>query len=413
MRSGRRGAGLLAALLALALLLAPAALAAPAKGPEGIEARAWIVVDARSGDILASQAAQRRLPIASTTKMMTAYVAMKELGPEKVLRAAPYEPLYGESLMGLQEGERVSVQDLLYGLMLVSGNDAAHTLAVSAAGSEERFVQEMNRYAAAIGLADTHYANSIGLDEVGNYSTAADLATLARRLLRIPAFAKIADTGSVLLRSLRPPRRIENSNDLLGMAPWATGVKTGHTFDAGYVLVASGEKRGVSLVSVTIGAPTEESRFLENLELLEYGFSQYQRRLPVRVGESLAEPDIRYSGGRLPLRAERSLQVGIRQDQRFNLQVRAPREVEGPIRRGARLGRATVFVDGRKVGTVTLRASRSVSKASLFDRARATLADNSLPIGIGLFVILIIGVILLRRLAPQRRKQEQNRVKPQ
>jgi serine-type D-Ala-D-Ala carboxypeptidase (penicillin-binding protein 5/6) len=405
MRPGRTGAGralgfrlLLLATLALALLPS-AASAAAAKGPEGIEARAWIVVDARSGDVLASHAAQRRLAIASTTKMMTAYVAMKELGPETVVRAAPYEPIYGESLLGLQTGERVSVQDLIYGLMLVSGNDAAHTLAVAAAGSEERFVREMNRYAAALGLADTHYANSIGLDEVGNYSTAADLATLARRLLRLPAFAKVADSRSALLRSLRPPRRIENSNDLLFMAPWATGVKTGHTFDAGYVLVASGEKRGVSLVSAVIGAPTEETRFLDNLELLEWGFSQYQRRLPIRAGEDLAAPEIRYSGGRLPLRAERSLQVGVRRDQRFDLRVRAPEEVEGPVRRGARLGRATVFVDGRRVGTVALRAGRSVPEASLFDRVRATAADNSIPVAIAVFVILIIGVILLRRLA--------------
>jgi serine-type D-Ala-D-Ala carboxypeptidase (penicillin-binding protein 5/6) len=403
MRPGRSGAGralgiCLTLLVAALALLAPAAPAAPSPGPEGIEARAWIVVDTRSGDILASQAAQRRLPIASTTKLMTAYVAMKELGPEKIVRAAPYEPIYGESLMGLQAGERVSVRDLLYGLMLVSGNDAAHTLAVSAAGSEERFVREMNRYAAALGLSDTHYANSIGLDQQGNYSTAADLTTLARRLLGIPAFAEIADAQSVLLRSLRPPRRIDNSNDLLGMVPWATGVKTGHTFDAGYVLVASGEKRGVSLVSVTIGAPTEESRFLENLGLLEYGFSQYQPRLPIRVGQGLAEPEIRFSGGQLPLRAERSLQVGVRQDQRVDLRIRAPQEVEGPIRRGARLGRATVFVDGRRVGTVGLRASRSVSEASRFDRARATVADNLIPIGIGLFVILILGVFLLRRL---------------
>jgi serine-type D-Ala-D-Ala carboxypeptidase (penicillin-binding protein 5/6) len=403
MRPGRSGAGralgIYLALLVAVALFAPAASAAPVKGPEGIEARAWIVVDARSGDVLAGQAAQRRLPIASTTKLMTAYVAMKELGPEKVVRAAPYEPIYGESLMGLQAGERVSVRDLLYGLMLVSGNDAAHTLAVAAAGSEARFVEEMNRYAAALGLADTHYANSIGLDQRGNYSTAADLSTLARRLLRIPAFAEIADTRSVLLRSLRPPRRIDNSNDLLGMVPWASGVKTGHTFDAGYVLVASGEKDGVSLVSATLGGPSEESRFLENLELLEYGFSQYQRRLPIRAGQDLAEPEIRYSGGNLPLRAERSLQVGVRRDQRLDLRVRAPEEVEGPIRRGARLGRATVFVDGRKVGTVPLAAGRSVSEAGFFDRARATVDDNLIPIGIALFVIVIIGVILLRRLA--------------
>jgi serine-type D-Ala-D-Ala carboxypeptidase (penicillin-binding protein 5/6) len=399
MRSGRHGAGPIAVLLlALALWLVPAsAVAATPAGPAGIEAKSWIVVDARGGDVLASHAAKERLPIASTTKLMTAYVAMKELPLGKVVRAAPYHPIYGESLMGLKTGERVSVRDLLYGLILVSGNDAAHTLAVAAAGSQERFVGQMNRYAAALGLADTHYANPIGLDEVGNYSTAADLATLTRRLLRDPAFAKIADSRTALLRSLRPPRRIDTLNYLLEMVPWATGVKTGHTFDAGYVLVGSGEKKGVELVSVAIGAPTDETRFTDNLTLLEYGFSQYQRRLPIRRGQDLAEPEIRYSGGRLPLRAEHSLQVGVRRGEQVDLRVGAPEEVEGPIRRGARLGSATVFVEGRKVGTVPLRASRAIPEASFFDRARAIVADNSIPIGIALFVILMIAVLLLLR----------------
>jgi len=401
MRKGRHGAGprggaLVALLLALALWLVPGAVAAQA-GPEGIEAKSWIVVDARAGDVLASHAAKRRLPIASTTKLMTAYVAMKELSLDEVVRAAPYSPIYGESLMGLRTGERVSVRDLLYGLILVSGNDAAHTLAVAAAGSEERFVGQMNRYAAALGLADTHYANPIGLDEVGNYSTAADLATLTRRLLRDPAFAKISDSETALLRSLRPPRRIDTLNDLLYMAPWATGVKTGHTFDAGYVLVGSGEQKGVGLVSVAIGAPTEETRFTDNLTLLEYGFSQYQRRLPIHRGEDLAEPEIRFSGGKLPLRAERSLQVGVRRGERIDLRVQAPQEVEGPVERGARLGTATVFVEGRRAGAVPLRASRSIPEAGFFDRVRATLADNLLPIGIAMFVILMVAVLLLLR----------------
>ncbi|HEY6730894.1 MAG TPA: D-alanyl-D-alanine carboxypeptidase family protein [Solirubrobacterales bacterium] len=399
MRNGRHGAGLLALLSVLALWLVPNAVAAPAQGPEGIEAKSWTVVDGRSGDVLASHAAQRRLPIASTTKLMTAYVALKELPLEKVVRAAPYSPIYGESLMGLRTGERVSVRDLLYGLILVSGNDAAHTLAVAAAGSEASFVGQMNRYAAALGLADTNYANPIGLDQVGNYSSAADLATLTRRLLRDPAFAKIADSRTALLRSLRPPRRIDTLNDLLYMAPWATGVKTGHTFDAGYVLVGSGEKKGVSLVSVAIGAPTEETRFTDNLTLLEFGFSQYLRRLPIRRGQDLAEPEIRYSGGHLPLRAERSLAVGVRRGQRLDLRVQAPQEVAGPITRGAKLGRATVFVEGRRVGTVPLAATRSVSEASLFDRVRSTVADNPIPIAIAVFVILMVGVLLLRWLA--------------
>ncbi len=401
MRKGRHGAGprggaLVALLAALALWLVPSATAAQA-GPEEIEAKSWIVVDARAGDVLASHAAKLHLPIASTTKLMTAYVAMKELPLDEVVRAAPYSPIYGESLMGLRTGERVSVRDLLYGLILVSGNDAAHTLAVAAAGSEERFVRQMNRYAAALGLADTHYANPIGLDEAGNYSTAADLATLTRGLLSDPAFAKIADSETALLRSLRPPRRIDTLNDLLYMAPWATGVKTGHTFDAGYVLVGSGEKKGVSLVSVAIGAPTEETRFSDNLTLLEYGFSQYRQRLPIRRGQDFAEPEIRFSGGKLPLRAERSLQVGVRRGERIDLRVQAPQEVEGPVERGARLGTAIVFVEGRRAGAVPLRASRSIPEASFFDRVRATVADNSIPIGIAMFVILMVAVLLLLR----------------
>jgi serine-type D-Ala-D-Ala carboxypeptidase (penicillin-binding protein 5/6) len=409
MRPRRRGA-FAVFLLALALWLVPQA-GALAAGPQGIYAKAWTVVDGRSGDVLASHAARRHLPIASTTKLMTAYVALRELPLDKVVRAAPYSPIYGESLMGLNTGERVSVRDLLYGLILVSGNDAAHTLAIRAAGSEARFVRQMNRYAAALGLADTHYANPVGLDQRGNFSSAADLATLARRLLRQPVFAKIADSRTALLRSLRPPRRIETRNDLLYMAPWATGVKTGHTFDAGYVLVGSGQRDGVSLVSVAVGAPTEETRFTDNLALLEWGFSRYRRRLPVRAGQELAEPEVRYSGGHLPLRAAGSLQVGVRRGQQVDVRVRAPEEVEGPIRRGARLGTATVFVAGRRAGAVPLRAGRAVAEASSFDRARSFVADNSIPIAIAFFVILMIGLVLLRRLARGKRPQERNRVK--
>ena len=230
------------------------------------------------------------------------------------------------------------MRDLLYGLILRSGNDAAYDLALAAAGSEARFVRQMNRYAAALGLADTHYANPIGLDQEGNYSSARDLATLSRRLLRDPAFARIADARSARLRSLRPPRTIDTLNDLLYRAPWTTGVKTGHTFGAAYVLVGSGQQDGVKLISVVIGAPTETERDLASLRLLEYGFSRYERRVPVRHGERLAAPSIRYAGGELPLRAARGVAIGLRPDQKLSVAVRAPEEVEGPIRRGAKLG---------------------------------------------------------------------------
>lgn len=394
--SGRRhGAALLLALLASLLLPSLAEAAQQQDRPPQLEARSWGVIDARTGDVLASHSLERPLPIASTTKLMTAYVAMKEMPLDKIVRAQPYEAEYGESLMGLRPGQRISVRDLLYGLILRSGNDAAHTLAIDAAGSEQRFVAQMNRYAAALGLSHTHYANPVGLDEKGNYSSAGDLMTLTEHLLREPAFAKIADSRSAVLRSVHPRRRIDSINELLQMAPWVTGVKTGHTFGALYVLVGSGRKRGVSLISAVVGTWTDEERFDDSLELLEWGFSQYRRKLPIRAGQDLADPEIRYSGGNLPLRAEKALSVGIRRGQRLDVEVHAPREVEGPLRRGARLGRATVFVGGREAGSVPLLAARPVPKASAFDRARAFVADNLIPIALAAFVILMIAAILL------------------
>ena len=252
-------------------------------------------------------------------------------------------------------GQRVSVRDLLYGLILRSGNDAAHDLAIAAAGSEARFVAQMNRHAAALGLADTHYANPIGLDQRGNYSSARDLATLSQRLMTMPAFARIADARYALLRSLQPPRRISTINELLLMAPWATGIKTGHTFDAGYVLVGSGRRKGVDLISVAIGAPTDEARYSDNLELLEYGFSQYRRRQPIRARPGPRRP-------RDPLLRRRTAAAGRPR--------RRSRPPPGPVasssmymprpRSRARFAAAPgsaprrCFVDGRPAGTVAL-----------------------------------------------------------
>jgi D-alanyl-D-alanine carboxypeptidase (penicillin-binding protein 5/6) len=382
-------------LVAALLLAGPGS--AEAKGP-AIEARSWSLIDASDGEPLASHALSRRLPIASTTKLMTAYVVLKELPLDRVVRAAPYEAEYGESLLNLRPGQRISVRDLLYGLILRSGNDAAYDLALAAAGSERRFVWQMNRYAAALGLADTHYANPIGLDQRGNYSSAGDLATLTRRLLATPAFARIADSRSAVLRSVRPRRRIESINELLFMRPWVTGVKTGHTFGALYVLVGSGRRHGVSLISVAIGAPTDEDRFDDNLELLEYGFRQYERRVPIRAGERLATASVRYQDGDLPLRAARRVVVGLRRGQRLAVDVRVPREVQGPVRRGAPLGSATVLVDGRRAATVALRAAREVPAASVADRVRSFVDSEKVPIAIA-FCVILVGAVITRRLS--------------
>jgi D-alanyl-D-alanine carboxypeptidase (penicillin-binding protein 5/6) len=394
----------LAALLLVAALAPGIAFAKPKDaerrhGPPKLDARAWALIDARTGESVTSHAAAERLPIASTTKLMTAYLVLQELPLAKRVRAAPYAAIPGESLLGLSAGERISVRDLLYGLILRSGNDAAFTLAEAAAGSEARFVHQMNLRAAALGLADTHYANPIGLDAPGNYSSARDLATLSRRLLEIPVFARIAASRSAILRSLRPKETIYTRNTLLLRAGWTNGVKTGHTLGAEYVLVGSGRRRGVELISAVLGAPSESERDADTLELLDYGFSRYQRRRPLSAGEEVRSPSIRYSGGELPLLATRAVAVGVRRGQRISIEVRAPSQVEGPIRRGARIGSAIVLVDGRRAGRVRLRASRSIPKATAFDRMRTFVSEHPIPLASSAFVILIGAALLwwLRR----------------
>lgn len=356
-----------------------------------------MLIDARTGEQLAADEPDRRLSIASTTKLMTAHLALKRLRLGRQVEAAPYYAIPGESLLGLTPGERVTVRDLLYGLILASGNDAAETLAVAVSGSEEAFVGLMNDAARALGLADTHYGNPIGLDEAGNYSTASDLVALARVLLRNPVFRRIADSETANAPSLDPPQTIETRNTLLLADPSVTGVKTGHTLGAGYVLVGSAERNGVELISAVLGAPSEYDRDVETQELLDYGFGLYSTRRAFRRGEALARPGIDYEDDRLALRAARGVALGIRADQNLRVRVDAPAEVEGPIRRGERLGTAVVLVDGRRVARVPLRAARDVAEAGTIERVGSRLMG---PLGIaalGVFAILIAGTAVMRR----------------
>jgi serine-type D-Ala-D-Ala carboxypeptidase (penicillin-binding protein 5/6) len=387
---------LVAALLSL-LLLPTSAQAANDQGPPQLAARAWVLIDGRTGETLTGHATARSLSIASATKLMTAHLALENLPLRKRVRMAPYSAIPAESLLGVPAGTSISVRDLLYSLILESANDSAHTLAQVIGGTQQHFVLEMNRSAAALGLADTHYSNPIGLDSPGNYSSARDLATLARDLLANRTFARIADSSSAVLRSLHSPQMIGTRNTLLLRAPWITGVKTGHTLDAGYVEVGSGRRHGVELISVVLGAPSEEQRDVESLDLLDWGFGQYRVRHPVRPREILASPSIRYSGGELPLRAAHPITVGVRRGQRLRTDVQAPQQVTGPIRKGRRLGRVTVVLDGRPSGSTALVASRSVSKASAFDRLRSHVGRWLALLAIGAFAILLVALAVHRR----------------
>jgi serine-type D-Ala-D-Ala carboxypeptidase (penicillin-binding protein 5/6) len=388
----RRSAVAAIAALAVALAAGPALAAEPSDAPR-IDASAWMLVDADDGEKLAGSGISRELAIASATKLMTAYVALQELPLDRRLPAAAYDALPVESLLGTRAGERVSVRDLLYALILASANDAAVTIAEGVSGSVPKFVDEMNAEAEALELTDTSYANPIGLDAPGNRSSARDLATLADELMERKLFRRIADTTERVVKTDQRSIVIETRNTLLLRAPWVTGIKTGHTLQAGYVLVGSATRKGTDLISVVLGAPSEAARDASSLELLDYGFSLYKKRTPVREGEPLATPGLTDQDEELELVAKRPVQVTARRDQEVVTEVTAPDEVEGPVRRGEAFGEAVVRVDGRAAGSTPLVAARSAEAASVGDKL-----SSRIPIlaAIGA-VVIVIAVLLVRR----------------
>jgi D-alanyl-D-alanine carboxypeptidase (penicillin-binding protein 5/6) len=387
---------------------APAAQSPGAAGSQGprIAAKAWILVDARDGTVLAAKGPNRHLPIASTTKLMTAYLALKKLKPEQLVTAAPYHPIAAaEILLGLRAGEKISTRDLLYGLLLPSANDAAQTLAVAVGGSEGAFVTQMNKTAQALGLDDTSYANPIGLDDPNNYSSAQDLVTLADKLLEDRLFARIVDTPSATLRSGDRTRHVTSRDNLVLEEPFINGVKTGHTLGAGYVLVGSGTRDSTTLISAVLGAPSEAARDAETLQLMEYGFSLYRTSTPVEQGEELASPDLDYRGEDLPLVAKQAIRVKSREGQTVETEVDAPDEVSGAVEQGETVGKVSVTVDGEPAASTPLVASRSVEAASPLDKAVATALNPLLLLVVGGIVILVGLLLFNRRHAPANGEQ--------
>jgi D-alanyl-D-alanine carboxypeptidase (penicillin-binding protein 5/6) len=363
--------------LLIALTLAAPAAGAASPSPPRIQARAWILLDAGDRARLAASNPERSLPMASTTKLMTAYLSLRRLPLDKRLVAPPYHPIPGESLLGLKAGERMSVRDLLYGLLLPSGNDAAATLATGVAGTTAAFVGEMNRSARRLGLRHTSYANPVGLDAPGNYSSPGDLAKLAIDLRRRALFRRIVDTPRATLTTGEHPRTVVNHNDLVGRVPWMDGVKTGYTLDAGYVLVGSGTRKGVTLVSVVMGAPSIRARDRNTLALMRYGFSLYRVEEPVRAERTLAHVQVPNGERDLSLVAGHAVHATVRRGERLHVAVQAPPSASAPIRRGRPIGHAVVTVDGQRVGRAPLLARYTVRVAS--GQSLAARADDALP----------------------------------
>jgi serine-type D-Ala-D-Ala carboxypeptidase (penicillin-binding protein 5/6) len=391
--------GRLRAVLAIAAAILLIALpgSAAAASPPRPDAKAWILIDPRDDSVLAAKAPNKRLPIASTTKLMTAYLALHELKPNQVVTAPAYRPSNpAEITLGLDAGERIRVRDLLYALLLPSASDAAETLAVAVSGSVPAFVADMNRTARKLGLTDTSYANPIGLDDPDNYSSAHDLVTLASILMRNPVFARIVNTPSATLHSGEHSRTVTSRNTLLGRASWINGVKTGHTLGAGYVLVGSGTRGSTTLLSAVLGTSSEYARDQSTLDLLDYGFSLYHPVDEVSPGEEVASPRLDYRDDHLPLVARRSLTVTVRQGQHVSTQVIAPEEVSGAVRRGQTLGRVAVLVDGRRAAVSPLVAAHAVGAATTLDKVFSTAQNPIVLFGLAAAVILVVLLLTMR-----------------
>jgi serine-type D-Ala-D-Ala carboxypeptidase (penicillin-binding protein 5/6) len=343
---------------AIALIAAPPARA----GAPPVSARAYIVEDARTGEILASSHAHDRVPIASITKLMTVLLTLKHHKLTDVVTVDPRAASVGESSIGLDAGELLTVRDLIKGALIQSANDAADALALSMAPDYPSFAKLMNDQAAALGLADTHFVRPDGLDAPGEYSSAFDVTRLARLLMHTRF---IRETVGEKSDTIAGGRTVRTWDDLLSQYPPTIGVKTGHTNAAGWCQVAAARGRGVTVYATLLGSPTRSERNVDLQSLLIWGLGQFRVVPAVQTGRSYAEMQVPYGRAPLKLVAARPLLAVARLGRPLTQTVTAAAVVSLPVEAGTVLGRVEIRAGGRLVGRRDLVASRTINKPSL------------------------------------------------
>ena len=341
-------AGMTATLLAVILVFS-----FPAKA---ISARSAILLDSATGRILYEKEIDRKSLIASTTKIMTALVICEHCNVlDRVKIPKEAVGIEGSSIY-LQEGEILTVQELLYGLMLHSGNDAAVALAIYCSGTVEGFAELMNDKARLLGLSQTHFSNPNGLDAEDHYSTAKDLAALASYAMENPIFAKIVSTKTVRIGD----RYLRNHNKLLWQLEGADGVKTGYTRAAGRILVSSANRQGRRLVAVTISAPDD---WQDHRLLMEQGFSQFHEQRIIEEGTVLGIVEI--AGGvdnSAELIAAESFSYPLICSERVEIILPTPGFVYAPVVFGQKAGFACIYLDNQCIGQVPVYFGQTVEQ---------------------------------------------------
>ena len=355
-------------LLALAaLVLVPSGLAAPQ-----VTARAWLVQNGATGEVLLRHNERARLPIASITKLMTVLVALERARLDELVTVAPEAAAVGESSIRLRPGERVAVRDLVEAALIESANDAANALAYHAGrGSRERFVALMNAKARRLGLRETHFVRPDGLDVPGHVSSARDVTKLARVAMQRPVVRAIVARRT----DVAAGRRVSTWNDLLSTFPGAIGVKTGHTAAAGWSQVAAVRGRGLTIYATILGSPARATRNADLAELLSWGLSRYRVVRLVAPGRVYARASAPYGLPPVRLVAARPLVRVVRLGRPLVERVVAPSAVSLPVADGERLGTVRVYEARKLVGARPLVAARGVARPGFLGRARWTAGE--------------------------------------
>jgi serine-type D-Ala-D-Ala carboxypeptidase (penicillin-binding protein 5/6) len=351
--------------VAIVLLLGVLALgqpgAAAGEDPPEIKAKAAILADP-DGHFLYAENADRRVAIASITKIMTALVTLDRVRPKAMVKIGARAPSIGESTFSLRPGERLRVRDLLTAALVQSANDAAYALAnYVGRGQIGRFVRWMNKRAKQLGLSQTHYVRPDGLDTSGHYSTARDTLTLAREAMKRELFKKIVRTKSGVVAG----RRLIVWNDLLRTYPGAIGIKTGHTDLAGWSEVAAARREGVTLYAILLGGPTRARRNRDLAALLDWGFGHYGSVRVITGGRTYATASVPFSDERVELLAETSARASVYLGRPLVERVVAPVQIDPPVGLGDTVGQVRIYDGDKLIAKRPLVASQAVLEPGL------------------------------------------------
>ena len=341
----------------LAVALALFAFAAPAAAaPPEIDARAYLVQNAQTGEVLLARHARDRLPIASITKLMTVLVTLDRTKPGEIVSVDSDAAGVTGSTIRLRAGERVSIRDLLAAALIQSANDSAVALAEHVGGDTAGFVELMNRRAQALGLDDTRFARPDGLDTPGHYSSALDVTRLGVEAMKRPVVRRLVRLESATISG---GRTLHTWNDLLGEFPGVFGVKTGHTSGAGWNQVAAARGNGVTIYATILGSPSRGTRNADLEELLGWGMSRYAI-VPLAPPERVyASVPVSFDREAVPVIAPRPLRRPVRIGRPLVERVVVPTLLELPVRRGQVVGELRVYDRKKIVGRTPLVAGES------------------------------------------------------